>query len=222
MVWNGVYFEAETGGAGAGGAGEKSGGENNSNASNGAGADAKTYTQADLDRMFADRARQAESSLLKKLGFEKAEDATAAFTRLKTMEDGQKTELQKAQEKAAAMERSNTEQAEKMKSLLTQYEVATAATRLGIVDPDAAVRLIDASKLEYDENGKPKNAEAVLKELIAQKPYLVGSGTSATNAARNNGGNETFTRSQLKDPAFFQAHRDAIMKAMREGRILEE
>lgn len=189
---------------------------------NGGGAEGKTYTQAELDRMFADRAKQAESSLLKKLGFEKAEDAQTAFTRLKTIEEGQKTELQKAQDRVAELERSNTEQATKQKVLATQYEVATVATRLGVVDPDVAYKLIDLSKLEYDETGKPKNVEAVVKDMIVQKPWLAGTGTSATNAARGTNGNKIFTKSQIEDRAFWEANRAEIIKAMAEGRITDD
>jgi len=42
---------------------------------NSGGADGKTYTQAELNQTVAERARQAESSLLKKLGFERVEEA---------------------------------------------------------------------------------------------------------------------------------------------------
>lgn len=205
---------------GAAGGGENSG-ENNS--SNGAGAnEGKTYTQADLDRMFADRARQAESSLLKRLGFEKAEDAQAAIKKLKTIEDGQKSDLQKAQEEIAELRRANTEQKELSKRLLAQYEVGVAASKLGIVDPDAAFRLLDQSKLEFDDSGKLKNAEMLLKALITEKPYLAGGGTSATNASRNTSGSGTFTRSQIEDRKFWEAHREEILKAMADGRIVED
>jgi SPP1 gp7 family putative phage head morphogenesis protein len=98
----------------------------------------KTYAQAELDRMFAERARQAESSLLKKLGFEKAEDALAALNKLKTIEDGQKSDLQKAQDKIAELTKSNADLSEKQKSQIAQYEVALGwnprKTALAMVD----------------------------------------------------------------------------------------
>ena len=49
---------------------------------NSGGADGKAYTQAELYQMFAERARQAESSLLKKQGFERAEEAAEALGKL--------------------------------------------------------------------------------------------------------------------------------------------
>lgn len=151
--------------------------------SDGAGTnDGKTYTQEELNRMFSERARQAESSLLKKLGFEKPEELQSALKRLKTIDDGQKTELQKAQDKVAELEQRHTELSSKQKELITQYEVGLAAGKLGIVDPDAAYRLLDLAKLEYGEDNKPTNVEKVLGELVKSKPYLVGgSGSSAGN-----------------------------------------
>jgi len=77
--------------------------------------------------MFSERARQAESSLLKKLGFEKTDELQSALNRLKTMDEGQKTELQKAQDKLNQLEQSNTELTARQKELVTQYEVELAA-----------------------------------------------------------------------------------------------
>jgi hypothetical protein len=196
----GKYLDADKGGAG--GEGGNSGGDGNmaTNTSNGAGADAKTYTQADLDRMFVERARQAESSLLKKLGFEKVEDATTAVNRLKTIDDEKKTDLQKAQEKIDELTRLNTEQTEKQKELSAQYEVMLVAGKLGVVDPDAAYKLLDKSKLEY-KDGKPINTEQLLKSLITEKPWLTGAGTSSSNPAKNRG--------DLNDPVVIAARRAA-------------
>ncbi len=198
----GKYLDADKGGAG--GEGGNSGGDGNNNtnnnSSNGAGAEAKTYTQADLDRMFVERARQAESSLLKKLGFEKVEDATTAVNRLKTIDDEKKTDLQKAQEKIDELTRSNTEQTEKQKELSAQYEVMLVAGKLGVVDPDAAYKLLDKSKLEY-KDGKPINTEQLLKTLLTEKPWLAGTGTSSSNPAKNRG--------DLSDPVVIAARRAA-------------
>lgn len=36
---------------------------------------------------------------------------------------------------------------------------------------------------------------------------------------KSGGDNQTFTKAQIADPAFYEKNRDAIMKAMREGRI---
>ncbi len=59
-----------------------------------------------------------------------------------------------------------------MKETITRMEIERQARRLSIVDEDAAYRLLDAAKLEYDDDGKPANVEALLKDLARAKPYL--------------------------------------------------
>lgn len=193
MIGKGIYYDADKGGAG-GNSGDKGAGNEGSGSgdpahnSNGAGADAKSYTQDELNRMFSERARQAEGSLLKKLGFEKVEDAQAALNRLKTIDDGQKTDLQKAQDKVAELTKNNETLINQQKAQIAQYEVMLAAGKLGIVDPDAAFKLLDTSKLEFNKEGKPTNTEQLLRDLVKEKPWLAGSGSSASNHAKNHGG----------------------------------
>lgn len=58
---------------------------------------------------------------------------------------------------------------------IVRYEVQAQATELGIIDPDAAVKLLDWSQLEYDESGTPTNAKELLEELVKKKKYLLAS-----------------------------------------------
>jgi hypothetical protein len=58
------------------------------------------------------------------------------------------------------------------------------ARELGIIDPDAAYRLLDLAEVEYDETGRPTNIERLLRDLVRKRPYLVGSSASATNPSR--------------------------------------
>jgi len=202
MIGKGIYYDADKSGAGGNSGGGNTGGSGNmdkSNSgnseippnSNGAGADAKSYTQDELNRMFGERARQAEGSLLKKLGFDKVEDAQTALNRLKTIDDGQKTDLQKAQEKIAELTKNNEILTNQQKAQIVQYEVMLAAGKLGIVDPDAAYKLLYTSKLEFNKEGTPANTEQLLRDLVKEKPWLVGSGSSASNHAKNHGGDSS-------------------------------
>ena len=75
--------------------------------------------------------------------------------------------------------------------LRVERAVDREAARLGI-DPDVASRLIDWSDLEYDDDGKPKNATKLLEALVKDKPYLVtGTPTAAAAAASQNGNGAT-------------------------------
>ncbi|HMN13727.1 MAG TPA: hypothetical protein PKD55_15540 [Bellilinea sp.] len=147
----------------------------------GAGAEGKTYTQDDLNRMFADRVKRAEAAQLKRFGFDSAEAAESALKQARERAEAEKTELQKAQELAAQREKQINDLLASQKALSTQNDVTAKAAKLGIVDPDAAFKLLDTAKLEYDESGRPSNTEALLQSLLKDKPYLAGGGTSAAN-----------------------------------------
>ena len=150
-------------------------------------AQGKAYSQEELNRMFAERSSQAERSLLKKLGFEKVEDAESILRKARERDESEKSELQKAQELAAQREKQIQDLLNAQKTMATQNEVTQAAAKLGIVDPDAAYKLLDKEAIEYEGDGKPKNVEALLQSLLKGKPYLAGSGTSATNPSKRAG-----------------------------------
>lgn len=53
-----------------------------------------------------------------------------------------------------------------------RYEVMLKASNMGIIDLDAATKLMDWQELEFGEDGTPKNIDGVLKKLIKDRPYL--------------------------------------------------
>jgi len=150
----------------------------------------KTYNQADLDRMFGERASQAERGLLKKLGFERIEDAQSSLEKLRELEDSQKSEADKQRDKIAELERANIEHLQQRQEYVTEYEIRLAASRLGIIDPEAAYKLVDLARIEYDD-GKPKNIDKVLAELVKTRPYLLGAHKSSGDAGAGTGGGQT-------------------------------
>ena len=153
------------------------------NPGNGASA-GKTYSQSELDALFSERAKQAESSLLKKLGFESSDQAKDFLSKARKGEEAQKSELQRSIEAQAKLESDLKAAVEANKRQSAQYEIAIHAQKLGVVDSDAAYRLLDQSKLKYSEDGKVENAEEALKALVSEKPFLLGGGTSAANPGK--------------------------------------
>lgn len=146
-------------------------------------------------------------------------------SKVKADEEAKMTEQERLQKRLAELERKEIEYQQSLQARTLEYEVILRAAQLGVVDADAAYRLLDIREIEFDENGKPTNIEQGLKRLIAAKPYLVmgNQSVSPTNPAQGRvSGQQVFTRSQLRDPKFFAANRDAIMQAVREGRILED
>ena len=99
------------------------------------------------------------------------------------------------------------------------YEVQIQAQALGIIDPEAAVKLLDASRIEYDEEGAPKNLGKLLRELVAAKTYLVAAsaqgqqtgqqagGRAASSAANTaTGRTNTFTETDRKSTRLNSSH----------------
>lgn len=59
-----------------------------------------------------------------------------------------------------------------LKTIRIRTEVERQARALGIVDEDAAYRLLDLDALAFGDDGAPTNAEKLLKALLDAKPYL--------------------------------------------------
>lgn len=55
--------------------------------------------------------------------------------------------------------------------------------------------------------------------LMGDKKGSVNHPTNPADGAPSGGDNQTFTKAQIDDPKFYEANRDAIIKALREGRI---
>jgi hypothetical protein len=176
----------------------------------------KVFSQDELDRLFAERAKQAESALLKKLGFENPTDAEALLKKAREREEADKSELQKARELAETRAKQIEELMTNQKRLATQSAIFDKANKLGIVDPDAAYRLIDQDAIEYDESGRPTNAEALLVAMLKDRPYLTGSSSSAMNPGRV----RKFSREEIErmTPAEINKNWDAIKDSLESGR----
>lgn len=66
-------------------------------------------------------------------------------------------------------------------------QVFGLAPSLNLVDPEVVARLIDRSEVEFDDDsGNPTNVEALVKEVIRTKPYLVQG--NRTSPPQNIGG----------------------------------
>lgn len=136
----------------------------------------KTFTQADVDRLMAQRESRDRDKLRKELEPElraklEAEAKTAA---LKEQEQF-KPLYEAEQAKAAKAEADLAAQAELARDRLLRAEVRVAAAQLNVVDPTDAYRLLDVAAVTYDDAGEPTNVEALLKALVEAKPYLVKS-----------------------------------------------
>lgn len=141
---------------------------------------------------------------------------------LRKHQEAQLSETERAQRRLAELERSLAERERALQEHTIRAAAIEAAARLGFRDPGDAYRLIDRAELDFDEDGSPRNVADLLAGLAKSKPYLLAAtGPGSPDAGRGAGraGPVTYTRDQLRDPKFFEQHRDDIMRAAAEGRI---
>jgi len=143
---------------------------------------------------------------------------------VKQHEEAKLSETERLQKRLAELEREQATWQRERQERTLKYETMLAASKLGIVDPEAAWRLLDISKLEFDEDGTPQKIEQALKDLLKAKPYLAGQppavAGSPTNPATGQQRAGVFTTSQIADRRFYEQHREEILRAMSEGRIV--
>lgn len=129
-------------------------------------------------------------------------------TELKKLQDAQLSEQERVQRELEELRTVKPTLEKSVQEAELKYRVAVAAPKLGIVDPEAAVLLMDRSQLVV-ENGVPTNVDDVLKALVDARPYLKGAASApappaasapqagATSPARPTGGTP-LTREQVE------------------------
>ncbi|HOM83934.1 MAG TPA: phage scaffolding protein [Armatimonadota bacterium] len=118
---------------------------------------------------------------------------------VKKQEEAKLSETERLQQRLAELEREQAEWQRERQERTLKYEVMLAAGRLGIVDAEAAYKLLDLSTIEFDEDGNPTNIEKALRNLVSKRPYLVGGNTSSpTNPARSSQQPNTETEEQRR------------------------
>lgn len=208
-----VWLDADKDGGGAGGEGE--GGNGNGDGQKPEDKAAKTFTQADVDRIVGERAKRAEESaiaaLLKDIGFEKADDLKAMIKAAKARDDAEKSELQKAQDAIAALTKAK-ENAEKERSEAIEKAGVTlmrAAVMAEASKPEYRIRpealadvwtFIDRSGIKPKESANGGSADGeytgigeALKALTKAKPYLAieGDGRGTPRPGQRTPGDKT-------------------------------
>lgn len=156
-------------------------------------------------------------------------EASELKQKVKEHEDAQLSETDRLTKQAQEAQEQARTATEKATQRITRAVAIAEASKLGFTDPSDAIALLDMSKIERDDDGEPTNIGDLLGVLATSKPYLLSTGSTdatphvgATNPSRTGNRNgATFTTSQIADRAFWTANRDAIMLAMRQGRIVE-
>lgn len=168
----------------------------------------------------AKKLRSESANLRKRL-----KEFEALNTELKTFKERIETEKLSDDEKREAartkLEQQLSEHQNSNSNLLRELqeqrvtnEVYRQASRLNIIDLDAAARLIDSSKIDYDDSGNPTNIDDLLKDMIKQRSWLVGKAPTqtsggATNPSRSQTGTpveltEEYVKSLMNNPEEFR------------------
>jgi hypothetical protein len=148
------------------------------------------HTQEELDKLFADRARQGERAaldkLFKDLGVKDATELTTLLTEGKKLKESQLSDVEKAQaEKTAAENALATEKTEradeigKLKERLLKTDVRTAAKAAGFLDASLDDVWLLVSTKEYREKIKEENeafvgVDKVIEDLKKARPHWLG------------------------------------------------
>lgn len=141
----------------------------------------------------------------------------------KADEDAKLSEQERNAKRIADLEARLADREQALKERTIKSATVVEAARLGFADPDDALRLLDHSQLDYDDDGTPTNVAEQLAAMAKTKPYLLthrpaGSFDTGLGGGRPAGA-RTYTREELRDPTFFAEHKDDIVRAQREGRI---
>jgi len=200
----------------------------------GAAGDGTSSTSGDTDGELGDagkRAVKAERDARKTAeDAAKAADnrARAAEAKAAKLERDQLGDNERAIAEATDKARNDT-LAEVNLRLVKAEARALAAGKLA--DPADAEHMLDLDTFIPADGGEIDGAAigAALDKLLEDKPYLAATtGTTETTKTGTVAGGArgdtpvTFSRSQLRDPAFYEANKEAILKAASEGRITND
>lgn len=163
FLYHGRWVTAFSGGA-------PEGGEEETPTPGGPSGESETYSKADLEkilqaRIAAERKKYADYDDLKSKAEEWAKH-----------EDAQKSEIEKANERAAAAEKEREDARVALRTERAKNVVTEVATGLKFVNPSVAYKLLDAESIDHDDDGRPtkESVKKALESLAESEPYLVG------------------------------------------------
>ena len=182
-MMKGMKLSPDDGGSGGGGGDPAGNGDNGSG-----GAEDKTFTQEQVNSMIAAEKRKNLSSVYKGLGFDSEEAAKAFVDKYKGEEEKNKTDLVKAQERAAQLEVEKNAEASKAQDLQYKFDAMAEGC-----DAKSAADVVVLAKAKMSDD---KDFAAALKEVKEQYPAMFGQTDNGNGGGTGGGG--TSPRSKLK------------------------
>lgn len=183
-IMRGMKLSPDDGQGGGGGDPAGAGGEGGSA---GGGADDKTFTQEQVNSMIAAEKRKNLSSAYKGLGFDSEEAAKAFVEKYKGEEEKNKSDLVKAQERAAQLEAEKNAEATKAQDLQYKFDAIAEGC-----DAKAAEDVVILAKAKMSDD---KDFATALKEIKTQYPAMFG---QTDNSGGGTGGGGTSPRKRMQ------------------------
>jgi seryl-tRNA synthetase len=153
----------------------------------------KTFTQAELDAIIADRLKRQAAQLKAQVPDEDELQALRdAKKQLDAIEETSKDDLERANDKIEKLQAKLTEKESENSTLTTKLrdttvkqlvtaEAAKAQFKIGedddplpFVDPEDAFTNLDMTKVEFDEEGNATNIADLVSAVAASKPHYLG------------------------------------------------
>lgn len=158
-----------------------------------------------------DRAKKADE-------YEKAE---------KAREEQELEKKGKHEELAKKAQEERDEWQKKYTQSQVNNSIQAEAAKLGVVDLEAVLKLINRDSITVGDDGTVSGAEDAVKALLESKPYLKGKAGqvklgSPTNPGENTDNIKRFKLSQIQDPTFYRENEKDIMAAMKAGLIEDD
>lgn len=168
-------------------------------------------SQAQFDAMIQERIRRERAK------YADYSDLKTKAAQLDEIESASKDELTKAQERISALEAEAQSAAQSARESALRSAVISEAAKRDVVDPDAAVALLDRSSLEFDDDGHPTNVAQAMEQLLETRSYLVKSNGGQRGSADQ--GARPSVEEQLGEDALATMSPAEINEARRAGRF---
>lgn len=158
---------------------------------------------------------------------ERAKKADALEKAQAEAEEKRLEDAKKYEELATKRAQERDEIKSKYTSQLQDNRIITEANKIGVVDIDTVLRLVDRNSITINDDGSVSGVEQAIQSLLTDKPFLKGTGKAApigspsTPGADANSEIKTFKLSQLT-PEFYRAHEKEIDAAQLAGKIEDD
>lgn len=158
---------------------------------------------------------------------ERAKLADKLEKQLSDAEEAKLTEAKKFEELATKRAAERDEIKNKYTQELQNNRIMAEATKIGVVDIEAVLKLVDRSNISIDDNGVATGIVEALQALVTAKPYLKGKtnvtiGSATSPGADGDNQPKKFKLSQIQNPVFFREHEKEIDAAYKAGLIEDD